>query len=279
MTRLRIFDTTLRDGELSPTFRPTADERLAIATALDAAGVDVIELASTADPDARLAESRAIAERIEQARVCCLAPMTENDLHRADEYFGDIAKARLHLYLDARRIRALEADAGLEQETFAMLEALLGAAGERFSEVEFSPQDATRTDRRVLAKIVAAGIRAGAGIVSISDTTGTATPLQIEEIFSILKDEVADLDRIELSLHAHDHRGRAVENALAAIGAGVVQIEGTIGGVGPAGGNTDLLELLRAAARDEALAVRGAHIDLRKLDALGSQPLFRRPAG
>jgi len=278
MTRLRIFDTTLRDGELSPDFRPSRDERLVIAGALDAAGIDVIELASTADPDARLAESRTIAESIEQARVCVIAPLSEDDLRRADEYFGGLANARLHLYLDARRIRALEADAGLEQETFAMLEALIVAAGKRFSEVEFSPQDATRTERRTLVKIVAAGIRAGAGIVSISDTTGTATPPEIERIFATLKDEVEDLGRVQLSLHAHDHRGRAVENALAAIGAGVVQVEGTIGGVGPAGGNTDLLVFLRSALQERSLPARVAHIDLQKLDALGSQPLFQRPA-
>jgi len=278
MSRLRIFDTTLRDGELSPAFRPAADERLEIAAALDTAGVDVIELAYTGDSDERMAESKAIAAGIERARVCCLAPLAEDDLRRAREFLDGIANARLHLYLDAHRIRRLETDAGLGNEIFAMMAALIGEASAHFTEVEFSPQDATRTDLQVLVKLVAAAIDAGVAIVSISDTTGTATPREIENLFSTLKAEVPGLDGIELSLHAHDHRGRAVDNALAAIGAGVIQIEGTIGGVGPAGGNTDLLGLLRAAAQDESLAGSVAHIDLDRLESLGSRPLFRQPA-
>ena len=275
MMPIRIFDTTLRDGELSPDFRPAADQRLAIASALDTAGVDVIELAYTDDADDRLAESKTIAAGIERATVCCLAQLAEDDLRRAREFFDGIARSRLHLYLDAHRIRALESDGGLEVEILAMLAALIGEARERFNEVEFSPQDATRTARPTLAKIIATAIDAGAGIISISDTTGTATPREIEEIFTSLENEVTGLDAVELSLHAHDHRGGALANALAAIGAGVVQIEGTIGGVGPAGGNTDLLAVLRSAATDERLAPRTAHIDVDSLEALAAQPLFR----
>ena len=275
MTPIRIFDTTLRDGELSPDFRPQIDERREIAATLDAAGVDVIELAYTDDGDERLAESKTIAAGIERARVCCLAQLSESDLLRAREFFDGIANSRLHLYLDAHRIRALGSDAGLEAEILALMAALIGEAGEHFTEVEFSPQDATRTDRRILAKIVAAAIDAGAEVVSISDTVGSARPLEIEQIFAALRGEVASLDTAELSLHAHDHLGRAVDNALAAIAVGVVQIEGTIGGVGPAGGNTDLLELLRRATRDERLAARVAHIDVDKLETLGSRALFR----
>ena len=278
MNSLRIFDTTLRDGELSPDFGPRIDERQQIAAALDAAGVDVIEVVGSYESDARLEESRIVASTIERATICCLAQLTENDILRARQFFDGIARSRLHLYLDAKRIRALQADPGLESEIFAMMKSMIGEACEHFTEVEFSPQDATRTDSEVLAKIVSAGLDAGAGIISISDTAGTAAPAEIDNCFAVLRERVPNLDTATLSLHAHNHLGRAEENVFAAIGAGVLQIEGTICGVGPAGGNTDLLGVLRSAAIDESLEARIAHIDLEKLEELASLPRFQAGA-
>jgi 2-isopropylmalate synthase len=275
MTPIRLLDTTLRDGELAPAFNPAADERMAIAAALDAAGVGVIELASTGDDDARLAQSKEIAVCLERATVCCLAPLTEGDLLRAGEFLDGIGKSRLHLYLDAHRIRALETDAGLEREIFSAIKALVGEAS-GFTEVEFSPQDATRIPPQTLVKIVAAGVDAGAGIINISDTTGTATPAEIADLFATLRASVPGLDSTMLSLHAHDHRGRAVENARAAVAAGAVQIEVTIGGVGPAGGNTDLLEVLRSVTDGGSPGGGFAGIDLDRLEALASMDVFQR---
>ena len=135
----------------------------------------------------------------------------------------------------------------------------------------------TRAGRDALSRIVAAGLNAGADIVSISDTTGTSTPREIRDLYAALHASVPNLDSAMLSLHAHDHMGRAARNALAAIEAGVVQIEGTIGGVGPAGGNTDLVGLLRLARQEPGLRTRLAHVDGARLEDLALQTLFQRP--
>lgn len=283
MQRIQLFDTSLRDGELSPRFRPSSAERLEIAEALDAAGIDVIELAYAEDGDERLAESKDIARRLGRATACILSPLTREGLQRARAFVDGIDKSRIHLYLDSQRIRAIESDPGLGEEIFDEMKTLIDEASEQVSEVEFSPQDATRTESRTLARVVAAGLEAGADIVSISDTVGTATPGQIEALFSNLRAAVPDLDSVVLSLHAHNHQGRAAQNAFAAIEAGVAQIEGTIGGVGPAGGNTDLLVLLQLARQNPDLRERIAHVDCDGLEALASRAPFRlstdNPAG
>ena len=117
MNRISFFDTTLRDGELSSDFRPSGAERLRIARALEDAGVDVIELASTAADDERFANSKQIAGSLRRSTVCCIAPLGAADLERACRFLGGLPRARIHLYLDARGIRALETDANLREQT------------------------------------------------------------------------------------------------------------------------------------------------------------------
>lgn len=276
MTRIRLLDTTLRDGELAPEFKPAPDERAAIANALDAAGMDVIELASTADGEAEFAVSKGIAQGLVRATVCCIAPIGERELERAGTFLDGIARSRIHFYLDARGVRRLEADTDFHDRTLASIEAVIGVARREFAEVEFSPQDATRTDTRTLVEILSVAVAAGATIINISDTTGTATPRSVGRLFDRLHESVAAADTVAWSLHGHNHRGRAAENALAAIARGVVQIEGTINGVGPAGGNTNLVEvaeLLTAAGDSEG---RLEHIDIRLLRKIGAQSGLRK---
>lgn len=275
MTRIRLLDTTLRDGELSPGFKPAAEERAAIADALDAAGMDVIELASTADDDEEFAVSRDIARGLARATVCCIAPIGKRELERVGAFLDGIVRSRIHFYLDARSVRRLEADAGFRDRTLASMEAVIGDARREFAEVEFSPQDATRTDTRTLVEILSVAVDAGATIINISDTTGTATPRTVGRLFDRLHDSVIAAESVVWSLHGHNHRGRAAENALAAIERGVVQIEGTINGVGPAGGNTNLVEVAEMISEDSDLESRLEHIDVRLLRKVGSQPGLR----
>jgi 2-isopropylmalate synthase len=246
-----------------------------IARALEEAGVDVIELASTADDDESFANSKRIAGSLERATVCCIAPIGEADLEKAFAFLDGLARPRIHLYLDARRIRALEADADLRERTFASMAAIIGRARTEFAEVEFSPQDATRTDTRTLAGLLQVALDAGATIINISDTTGTATPREIGDLFDSLSASLADYDPPCWSLHGHNHRGRAAQNALAALQRGVLQIEGTINGVGPAGGNANLIEVAETIKADEMLGDRLAHIGLRRLRKIGSQSGLR----
>lgn len=270
MNRIGFLDTTLRDGELSPDFSPSAAERLRIARALEDAGVDVIELASTADDEERFADSKRIAGRLQRSTVCCIAPIGDSDLEKARAFLDGLPRPRIHLYLDARSIRALEADADLREQTFASMAAIIGRARRELAEVEFSPQDATRTDSRTLAKVLRVALDAGATVVNISDTTGTATPREIASLFDSLSASLEDSGEANWSLHGHNHRGRAADNALAALQRGAVQIEGTINGVGPAGGNTNLIDVAAMIKADERLQGGLEHIDLRRLRKIGS---------
>ena len=241
-----LFDTTLRDGELSPAFSPSPAERSSIAGLLDSAGVSVIELASTDDSAESLAQSLRIASKIETSTVCCLSRLNPEHFQIAKSFLDNIEGGRIHLYLDSKSMRQVESSAEQAEEILSRLSELISTARTAIPEVEFSPQDATRFRFETLARVIEVAVAAGAGIVSISDTVGTATSEHIRNLFGFLSANVTDLDTVTLSLHAHNHEGRAVENALAAIECGVTQIEGTVNGVGPAGGNTDLLRLVSA---------------------------------
>jgi 2-isopropylmalate synthase len=161
------------------------------------------------------------------------------------------------------------------QSTLAMVQSTIKAARNYFAEVEFSPQDATRTDSASLAQLTATAVSAGAQIINISDTTGTATADEIKNLIAVLFEAVPDLSSTLLSLHGHNHFKRATNNALTAISHGVRQIEGTINGVGPAGGNTDLIDVVEQLSRPgknrDAVFAADSHL----LQALGNQTCFR----
>ena len=146
-------------------------------------------------------------------------------------------------------------------------------------EVEFSPQDATRTDIASLAALASVALSAGAQVINISDTTGTSTPEQIESLIQGLCETVPELSNAVLSLHGHNHLGRATDNAISAISHGVRQIEGTINGVGPAGGNTDLLEVaLMLKNKASQLGVE-INADTNRLQILSNASFFRNRSG
>lgn len=238
---VHFFDTTLRDGEQSHSFNPSSNQRADLAKLLEAAGVSVIELVSTEQDAESLAQSRQIAMGLNSSTVCCLSQLNPGDLQTARTFLDDVEKARIHLYLDRKRMCQIESDPSEAGEILNQMSELIAAAKTEFPEVEFSPQDATRFGFDTLSRVVEVALVAGADIISISDTVGTSTPEHIRNLFQALSASVPDLNSVTLSLHAHNHEGRAVENVLAAIECGVTQIEGTINGVGPAGGNTDLL--------------------------------------
>lgn len=239
-----FLDTTLRDGELSPSFNPSPEQRANIARLLESAGVSVIELASTEDDAESLAQSGQIALDLNSSTVCCLSQLNPEHLQTARTFLEKIEKARIHLYLDSKRMRQIESAPNEAGEILDQMSELIFAAKTLFPDVEFSPQDATRFEFDTLAKVVEVALAAGASIINISDTVGTATTEHIRNLFQALNAKVPSLDSAILSLHAHNHEGRAVENVLAAIECGVTQIEGTINGVGPAGGNTNLLAVV-----------------------------------
>src|SRR5579875_2158239 len=244
--RIIIFDTTLRDGEQSPGFSMNLDEKLRMAEALAALGVDVIEagfpIASPGDFEA----VRAVAERIQGPVICGLARSGRDDVLRAAEALRPAKRKRIHTFISTS---PLHMKYKLRMEPEAVLEAVTASvslARQHTDDVEWSAEDGSRTEPEFLCRCVEAAIKAGATTINIPDTVGYAVPDDITRIFGMLRERVPGADKVILSTHNHNDLGLAVANTLAAVRAGVRQIECTINGIGERAGNAALEETVMA---------------------------------
>lgn len=244
--RLIIFDTTLRDGEQSPGASMNLAEKLEIAHALKELGVDVIEagfpIASPGDFEA----VQAIARQVHGPIICGLARCNPQDIERAWEALAVASRPRIHVFLATSAIhREFKLHMAKEEIVQRAVEGVTLAR--RFcADVEFSPEDAARTELDFLAHVVEKAIEAGATTINIPDTVGYAVPEQYGETFRYLKEHVRGIDRVVLSAHCHNDLGLAVSNSLAAIKNGARQIECTINGLGERAGNCALEEVVMA---------------------------------
>jgi 2-isopropylmalate synthase len=244
--RLIVFDTTLRDGEQAPGFSMRIDEKLRMARQLEALGVDVIEagfpIASEADAEA----VRRVSQLVERASVAALARCAPGDIDRAAWALQPARQARIHTFIAtsdlhlSRKLR-ITREACLE----AAVSSVRRAAGYT-GDVEFSAEDATRSDRDFLCRVVEAVIDAGATTINLPDTVGYSTPDEIGEFFRSVMTRVPNAHRAVFSAHCHDDLGLAVANTLQAIGAGARQVECTINGIGERAGNASLEEIVMA---------------------------------
>ena len=239
--RIRIFDTTLRDGEQTPGVSLTIGEKVEIAKALDELGVDVIEAGFPIVSDGELAAVKAINKLGLRSQVCALSRVEKADIDRliaCDISYGHIfvATSDLHLQYKLKMSREQVARATVEAIEYAR------AHGIR---VEFSAEDATRSDRTYLTQVFKDAVSAGAERIDIPDTVGTATPETFYELVSYLKSQID----IPISTHCHDDYGLAVINSLAGIRAGADQAQLTINGIGERAGNASLEEFVMAATR------------------------------
>ncbi|MEX2581928.1 MAG: 2-isopropylmalate synthase [Gemmatimonadota bacterium] len=244
MARIEIFDTTLRDGEQSPGATMTPSEKLRMAHQLEALGVDVIEagfpISSTDDFNA----VRTIAREVRRPVIAGLARATRMDIDRAAEALEQADRARLHTFLATSAIHLHHKLKISEEECLEQAAEAVRYAKTLVDEVEFSPEDALRTDIPFLCKVVEAVIEAGANVVNIPDTVGYAHPAQIRETIGALFANVRGIDEIIVSVHCHNDLGLAVANSLAAIEAGARQVECTVNGIGERAGNTALEEVV-----------------------------------
>ncbi|HMO15854.1 MAG TPA: 2-isopropylmalate synthase [Pirellulaceae bacterium] len=244
--QIRIFDTTLRDGEQSPGCSMNLREKLEVAQALVELGVDIIEagfpIASPGDFEA----VREIASSIRGATICGLARSNPQDIDRAWEALKFSKSPRIHVFLATSAIhRQFKLKMTPEEIIERAVDGVIRA--KRFcDDIEFSPEDAARTELDFLCKVVEAVIDAGATTVNIPDTVGYATPAQMERVISTLINRVPNIDRCVLSVHCHNDLGLAVANSLAAVEAGAGQIECTINGIGERAGNCALEEVVMA---------------------------------
>ena len=242
-----IFDTTLRDGEQSPGCSMTTPEKLKVAEALVELGVDVIEagfpIASPGDFEA----VRAVAQKFgDRTTICGLARCRRDDIERAAEALRGIEKPRIHVFLATSPIHRQFKLKMAEQEIVKAAVEHVQLAKSFCENVEFSPEDAARTELDFLCEVVEKAIAAGATTVNIPDTVGYATPTHYFKVISYLKQHVSNIDKAVISTHCHNDLGLAVANSLAAVEAGARQIECTINGLGERAGNAALEELVMA---------------------------------
>jgi 2-isopropylmalate synthase len=263
--RLIIFDTTLRDGEQAPGCSMTDREKLRVARALAELGVDVIEAGFPAASDGDFESVRLIAREIRGPVICGLARCGGNDIERAWQALRDAARPRLHVFIATSPIHR-EFKLGLSREE-VLRRAVEGVRVARAlcADVEFSAEDAARTEPEFLAEVIEAVIDAGASTVNIPDTVGYAVPAEFAERITYLREHVPNIGRAIISVHCHDDLGMAVANSLAAVQAGARQVECTINGIGERAGNCALEEVVMAVrTRADRLPLRTG-IDTRRL--------------
>jgi 2-isopropylmalate synthase len=244
---IKIFDTTLRDGEQSPGCSMNLQEKLEVAQALIDLGVDIIEagfpIASPGDFEA----VREIANTIRGSSVICgLARCNDADIDRAWEALKRAKQARIHVFLATSAIHREFKLKMTREEIVARAVAGVKRAVSYCDDVEFSPEDAARTERDFLCQVVEAAIAAGATTVNIPDTVGYATPQEYGATIALLKNRVPNIDKAVISTHCHNDLGLAVANSLAAVENGAGQIECTINGIGERAGNCSLEEVVMA---------------------------------
>ena len=246
--RLIIFDTTMRDGEQSPGASMTKDEKLRIARALERMRVDVIEAGFPASSNGDFEAVRAVASVIRESTVCGLCRANDRDIQRGiDALKGARGPWRIHTFIATS---ALHMEKKLRMTPQQVLEAAKLAvryAKQACPDVEFSPEDGSRSDPDFLCRVLEAAIREGATTINIPDTVGYAVPQQFGEFMKQLREKIPNSDRAVWSVHCHNDLGMAVANSLAAVMiGGARQIECTINGLGERAGNTSLEEVVMA---------------------------------
>ncbi|AJY73690.1 2-isopropylmalate synthase [Paenibacillus beijingensis] len=246
MRKIYIFDTTLRDGEQSPGVNLNTKEKVEIALQLEKLGVDRIEAGFPAASPGDLAAVNAVAKAVKHATVVGLSRSVEKDIDAAYEALKDAADPCIHLFLATSPIHRKHKLKMEKEEVLARAEKAIRYAKQFFNKIEFSPEDAGRTELDFLCEVTEMAIKAGATVVNIPDTVGYMTPSEYGNIFKTLKENVPGIETIQLSAHCHDDLGMATANALAAILNGADQIEGTINGIGERAGNTALEEVALA---------------------------------
>ncbi|MCB1744339.1 MAG: 2-isopropylmalate synthase [Gammaproteobacteria bacterium] len=244
--RVRIFDTTLRDGEQSPGASMAIAAKMKVAQGLEALGVDVIEAGFPAASAADFAAVRAIAGMLTECRVAALARTNRDDVERAVRAIEGGVAPRVHVFVATS---PLHMQHKLRREPQAVLQAIhdsVSLARQWVDDVQWSAEDATRSETAFLCEAARVAVAAGASTINLPDTVGYALPEEIVAMFRAVGRALADTPQVVLSAHCHDDLGLAVSNSLAALAGGAGQIECTVNGLGERAGNAALEELVMA---------------------------------
>lgn len=240
--KIIIFDTTLRDGEQAPGYSMNLEEKLKMARRLEKLGVDVIEAGFAFASPGDFESVKAIAESTENLIVASLSRALKKDIDASAQAIKNAKRPRIHTFLATSDLH-LEYKLKMSRESaLDQIVDMIKYARNLCDDIEFSLEDATRTDLDYLCRVVEAAIKAGASTINLPDTVGYSTPSDISKIFSTVLNRVPNVENAILSTHNHNDLGMALANSLAAVSAGARQVEGTICGIGERAGNTALEE-------------------------------------
>ena len=243
---IAIFDTTLRDGEQSPGCSMTVNEKVEVARQLEELGVDVIEAGFAVASKGDFESIRRISRNVRTAAVASLARALPGDIEIAWEAISQAAHPRIHTFISTSDIHMARKLKKTRDEVLEIVDQAVRLASGLCPEVEFSAEDATRSDPEFLCRVIEKAIRAGASVVNIPDTVGYTTPHEYGRLIARIRENVPGIDKAVISVHCHNDLGMAVANTLAAALAGVGQVECTINGIGERAGNAALEEIVMA---------------------------------
>jgi 2-isopropylmalate synthase len=256
MDAVRIFDTTLRDGEQSPGFSMNTEEKIRMARQLAALGVDIIEAGFPISSRGDLEAVQAVAKEVRNVPIAALARAKKHDVDAAIEALKPAKESRLHIFLATSDLHLSVKLKMSREQALEAITPMIRYGRQHVAEVEFSAEDAGRTDMEYLCQVCKAAVEAGATTLNLPDTVGYAVPEEYGAMFTRVREYLGDPTGITLSAHCHDDLGMAVANSLAAVRAGVRQIECTVNGIGERAGNASLEEVVVAlAVRKESFGV------------------------
>jgi len=243
---VKVFDTTLRDGEQSPGCSMNLDEKLQMAFKLQDLGVDIIEAGFPIASEGDFAAVKAVAASCREVGVAALCRTAQQDVARAAEALAGAARPRIHTFVATSDIHLEHKLKRSRAEVIAMTRASVSQARNFTDEVEFSAEDATRSDIDYLCQVLETAVDAGASVLNIPDTVGYTTPMEYSRLIEQIRERVVRDRNVIISVHCHNDLGLAVANSLAAIEAGARQVECTINGIGERAGNASLEEIVMA---------------------------------
>ena len=244
--RISIFDTTLRDGEQSPGCSMNLDEKVRMARQLESLGVDVIEAGFPIASEGDYAAVRAVARECREVIVAALCRTSEQDVLKAAAALEGAAHPRIHTFVATSDLHLEYKLKKTRAEVLAMTRQAVSLACDHAEEVEFSAEDATRSDVDYLSEVLAVAVEAGARIINIPDTVGYTMPAEFSKLVETIRERVVGDRNVQISVHCHNDLGLAVANSLAAVAAGARQVECTINGIGERAGNASLEEIVMA---------------------------------
>ncbi len=265
MSHVRIFDTTLRDGEQSPGFSMNTQEKIRMAHQLAALGVDIIEAGFPISSRGDLEAVQAVAREVREVPIAALARARKDDIMAAVEALKPAASPRMHVFLATSDLHLQVKLHMTREQALEAIGSMIKLARNHVEEVEFSAEDAGRTEIEYLCKACQIAVENGATVLNLPDTVGYAVPEEYAAMFRKVREHLGDPEHITLSAHCHDDLGLAVANSLAAVRAGVRQIECTVNGIGERAGNAALEEIAVAlAVRKESFGV-ATQLNLKEL--------------